>query len=177
MKTQAASRSARSFPFISLIAFVAVVASSASQVYAGATPHMISFGGVSLVRGQSARINVVISNPDLMPSDSTMNVMLSFNIYELLDPADRSGRGTLRFVSHQSAQVTLGAQDGATLNFVVPDSPDKAFFVSGVVIGIDNSDLRTQMNVNATVEVREAKKTLFLNTPVASDLPASTSGQ
>jgi hypothetical protein len=148
-------------------AFVSLAISlfASSAMYAGATPHMITFGGISMNRGQSARINVSVGSPDLMPAGATNSVTVSFSIYEVA-ATDRAGVTTLRFLSRQSTQVSLTARDGVALDLNLPAGGP--FVVSGVVV--DNPDFRTPTNVSATFEIRQFGLTLMLNPGTTGEL-------
>ena len=157
MKTQTASRSARSLPFISLIAFVAVVASSASQAYAGATPHMAPMhsGLVSLASGQTIRLNVTL-NPELIAASQSVPLTLTFDVYAApLAGAETSTANVARIATHRSAQVTLQAGKAAFFEYTVPR--DNAGELVGASVGISNPDLRTLVPaVMPTLEGRTA---------------------
>ena len=157
MKTQAASRNTRSLPFTSLIAFVAVFALSASQAYAGATPHMTPMhsGLVSLASGQTIRLNVTL-HPELIGASQGLPLTLTFDVYEVpLVGAETTMANVVRVATHRSVHVTLGAGQAAFFDYTVPR--DNAGQLVGASVSLDDPNLGALLPaVMPTLEGRTA---------------------
>ena len=143
------------------------------------------FGLITLVPGQQARLNVVRMNtiePD--GSDrSVREVTLAFDVYAtqaategnpLLTTAGRSTVVSHRFVERQSVEVTLRVGEATSFEFTATEHT----LISAVVVEdpniptIDDRNIKARrriddLNLRATLEVREAGRSSFVLSPAA----------
>jgi hypothetical protein len=133
------------------------------------------FGFIDLGAGQTARLNVVIGNPDVRPGDPRLarRVRLAFDIYGVHDPEnlpDPSCVTRYQFVRRESCDVVLIPGEAASLDFTAAEGMK----VSASVHSLGGPDTREgedqltpEPHLAPTLEVRESTRTIFVVPAVA----------
>ncbi len=140
------------------------------------------FGFIELGAGQTARLNVVIGNPDIMPGDPpplARRVRLAFDVY-IQDEENSPNCGGIvpvppcliryRFLRRESRDVELMPGQAASFDFLA----SAVAKINASVRFVGNPDIRDQdpsrtpePHLAPTLEVRESARTIFVVPAVA----------
>lgn len=140
------------------------------------------FGFIELSAGQTARLNVVIGNPNEIPGVPPLarRIRLAFDVY-VEDEENSPNCGGIvpvppcliryRFLRRESAEVVLRPGQAASFDFLAP----AATKINASVNFVDNPDTRDQEprrrtpepHLTPTLEVRESARTIFVVPAVA----------
>ena len=133
------------------------------------------FGLIELEAGQTARLNVLLGNPDERPGDErrARRVRLAFDIYRIQDEENRTnaitpgGVAHLTFLRRESHDVTLLPGEGASFDFNAVEGTK----VAASIRSLGGPDTRPEDQISAnrhkpelvpTLEVRQGSRTLFM---------------
>ena len=133
------------------------------------------FGFMELGTGQTARINVVVGNPNDIPGDTRSGIPIhahrvrfGFDIYAPTEPAtisDPSCATRYHFVRRESCDVVLQPGHAASLDFTAVQGTRIQPFVSSLG-GPDTSpgdvNVTPEPHLTSTLEVREGTRTMFV---------------
>jgi len=133
------------------------------------------FGFIELGAGQTARINVVVGNPNDIPGvtragnrTQAHRVRLGFDIYALTDPAtisDPSCATRYHFVRRETCDVVLQPGHAASVDFTAVQGTRIQPLVSSLG-GPDTSPGDVQVtpepHLAPTLEIREGARTMFV---------------
>jgi len=171
--------------FTSVLAVIALAVSIAITIAAWQTRKVQAiqdsedrpnpFGFIELGPGQTARINVVVGNPNEIPGDTRSGnplqahrVRLGFDIYAPTDPptiSDPSCATRYHFVRRETCDVVLQPGHAASLDFTAVQGARIQPLVSSLS-GPDTSPGDVQVtpepHLNPTLEVREGARTMFV---------------
>jgi hypothetical protein len=133
------------------------------------------FGFIDLGAGQTARLNVVIGNPDTTPGDPRLarRVRLAFDIYGVTDPQnlqDPSCTTQYHFLRRESCDVVLMPGEAASLDFTAVEGTKvsaSAHSLGGPDTREGEAQLTPEPHLAPTLEVREGARTIFVVPAVA----------